>query len=122
MDLFPFIVFYKPDYITNILSLVDVTSNFIVTMDTNNEPATFFHTGPNPVLFFTSDAKDCTILILLPSMYLILPLMLTIYLVPSNKTIFFHRDKIKGVCAARILQCAIGFPSSTKSKSIVKGN
>ena len=34
----------------------------------------------------------------------------------------FHRAKIEGADANRILQHAIGFPSSTNFKSIVKGN
>ena len=34
------------------LALVDVTSKFRVTMDTNNEPAMFVYTGPYPVLNF----------------------------------------------------------------------
>ena len=52
MDMFPLIVFYNPYSIAAILSLIDVTSHFIITMDTNNDPAMFVHTGPYYVLKF----------------------------------------------------------------------
>ena len=52
MDLLPLKVFYNPDSITNILELDDVTSQFRFTMDTNNKPAMFVHTGPDSVLKF----------------------------------------------------------------------
>ena len=48
----PLIFFYNPDSISSILALVDVTSQFRVTMDTNNESAMFVHTGPDSVLKF----------------------------------------------------------------------
>ena len=38
MDLFSLLFFYKPDSIAHILALVDFTSQFIVTMPTNNKP------------------------------------------------------------------------------------
>ena len=50
--LFPLIVFYSPDSIANIFTLIDVTSEFRVTIDTNNEPAMFVHTSPDSVLNF----------------------------------------------------------------------
>ena len=52
MYLFPLIVFYNPDCISNILALIDVTSQFRATMDTNNKPSMFVHTGPDSVLNF----------------------------------------------------------------------
>ena len=36
MDMFTLRFFYNPDYIANILALFDVTSQFIVSIDTNN--------------------------------------------------------------------------------------
>ena len=69
---------------------------------------------------FTSATEDCTILILIPRMYLILPLTLTLAFVTYKKNIY--RYKIEGADAARILQHNIGFPSSMKFKSIVKDN
>ena len=45
MDIFPLSIFYNPDSITNILSFGNVNSQFIITMDTNNKPAIFIHTG-----------------------------------------------------------------------------
>ena len=59
MDMFPLKVFYNPDPISNMLALVDFTSqalfdvtSHIATMDTNNEPAMFAHTGPDFILNF----------------------------------------------------------------------
>ena len=50
MYLLPLRFFYNPDYISNILELINVTSQFRVTMDTNNKPSMFVHTGPDSVL------------------------------------------------------------------------
>ena len=52
MYLLPLNIFYNPDSISKILALVGVTSQFRVTMDYNNEPAIFVHTGPDPVIKF----------------------------------------------------------------------
>ena len=52
VDLLLLKVFYNTYSITTILELVDVTSQFRVTMDTNNKPAMFVHTGPDYVLKF----------------------------------------------------------------------
>ena len=52
MDLFTLRVFYNPYSIVNIFSLVDVTSQFRVTMDTNNEPAILVQTIPYSMLKF----------------------------------------------------------------------
>ena len=52
MDMLPLKIFYIPDSISKILALVDVISQFIVTVDTNNEPDMFVHTGPYSVLKF----------------------------------------------------------------------
>ena len=89
MYLLPLRFFYNLDYISNILELINVTSQFRVTMDTNNIPSMFVHTGPDSVLDFISAAKYCAILILLPLIYLILPLMLPLSLIKSNRTWLF---------------------------------
>ena len=52
MYMLPLRVSYKPYSISNILALVDVTSQVIVTMDTNNEPAMYAHTVPDYILKF----------------------------------------------------------------------
>ena len=52
MDILPWRFFYKPDYIAKSLELIDVTSQFIVTMDTSNEPDMFLHTGADYFLKF----------------------------------------------------------------------
>ena len=70
MYLFPLIVFYNPDSISNIWALVDVTSQFIAAIDTNNEPSMFFTLAQIMSLSFTIVAKYCTILILIPLVYL----------------------------------------------------
>ena len=57
MYLLPLRVFYNPYYISNILALIDVTSQFRVTMDTNNKPSMFVHTGPDSVLNFYQCCK-----------------------------------------------------------------
>ena len=57
MDLLPLLVFYKPDSIANILELVDVISQLIVTIDTNNKTVMFIHTGPNSILNFYQFCK-----------------------------------------------------------------
>ena len=91
MDLFPLKVFYNQYSIANILKLVDVTIQFRVTMDINNKPVMIFHTRPEPVLKFYKWQYFCTFIILLTVMHLILPLMFTLSLVPSNITIFSYR-------------------------------
>ena len=50
MDIFSWRVFYNPDLITNILALVNVTSQLRFNMGTKNEPAMFFHPDPDSVL------------------------------------------------------------------------
>ena len=55
--LFSLKVFYNPNSISNIFSLVDVTSQFRVTMDINNKPAMFIHTGSDSVLKFCQCRK-----------------------------------------------------------------
>ena len=52
MDLLPLKVLCIPYSISNILALIDVTSKFIDTMDTNNKNPMFVHTGPDYVLKF----------------------------------------------------------------------
>ena len=52
MDLFPFWVLYKPYSVAKILALVDITSQFRFTMDNNNEPAIFIHSGSYYTLKF----------------------------------------------------------------------
>ena len=55
-------------------------------------------------------------------MYLIFTFTITLSLLPSKITRFFHKVGIEGADAAIIIQRAIGFPSSTEFKSILKGN
>ena len=50
VDMLPLEVSYNTYSISNILSLVDVSIQFRLTMDTNNKPAIFIHTSPNTVL------------------------------------------------------------------------
>ena len=52
MDLLTLGFFYNLYYIKNMLALVDVTIQFRVTMDTNNEPAMYAHTVPDYILKF----------------------------------------------------------------------
>ena len=52
MDMFTLRFFYNPDYIAKSLELIDVTSQFIVTMDTSNEPDMLLHTGADSFLKF----------------------------------------------------------------------
>ena len=90
-------------------------------MDNNNEPAMFVYTVPDFVLklyqfreefyYFDSYAPN----VLNPSIkaYSLLDT------VQENNT-FFHRAETEGEGAAIIIQLAIGFPPSTKFKSIVK--
>ena len=76
-----------------------------------------------PYSIFTIDAKDCTFLILLTLMYLLHMLTLNISLPYSKRRIYiFHRSKIEGADAARIIQCSIGFPSRFFFKSMLKVN
>ena len=91
MDLLRLIFFYNQDSIAIILALVNVTIQFRVTMDINNKPVMIFHTRPEPVLKFYKWQYFCTFIILLTVMHLILPLMFTLSLVPSNITIFSYR-------------------------------
>ena len=50
VDLLPLRVFYHPYSIDSILALVDATSQFRVTIDTNNKTSMLVHTGPDSVL------------------------------------------------------------------------
>ena len=52
MDLLTLRVFYNPYSIAIILALVAVTSQFWVTIYTNNVTAMFFHTVPGSILNF----------------------------------------------------------------------
>ena len=122
MYMLPLRVSYKPYSISNILALVDVTSQVIVTMDTNNEPAMFVHTIPYSVLksyqfheglyYFDTSATN----VLNPS--------INAYSFLSNaqeNNNYFCRTKIEGRDAAIILQHPIGFHSIMKFKITMKG-
>ena len=85
-DMFPLIFLYYPYSIAKILTLVDVRSQFRFTMGTKNEPSTFIHTDHIPYSSFTSATKDCTILILLPLMHLIVTLMPNLSLLQYKRT------------------------------------
>ena len=120
--LFPLRVFYNPDSISNILSLIDVTIQFRVTMNTNNKPAMFIHTVPDYVLKFYQCIKVLYYFDTYSNNVMNPPLILNLSLVLSKRAIFFHRSKIKGVHSDRILQQTIEFQYITKFKTIAKSN
>ena len=123
MDMLPLRVFYNPYSVATFLALVDVTSHFKVTMDTNNKPTIFIHTGLYYVLKFYQFFKG---------LYYFDTSVPTVFN-PSVKACYslttfqehkkcFHRSEIDGSDSARILQRDIWFPSSMKFKIIVNVN
>ena len=122
MYLFPLIVFYNPDCISNILALIDVTSQFRATMDTNNKPSMFVHTGPDSVLNFYQCCEGLYYFDTSASNIFNPTINASSLLANFQENTIFHISEIKGANDARILQSTIGFPSSTKFKIIGKVN
>ena len=105
------------------MELFDVTSNFIVTTDSNNKPAEFFHTGSDSVLNFWQWRKglyyfDTYAPNVLNPFFSTYSFLST---VQENKKIF-QGAKIEGTDADIILQHNSVLTSSTKFKRISKGN
>ena len=120
LHVLPFLVYYNPAGIANILSLSEVAAKFRVTMDTGKERSMLVHVSDDAVICFTECEKGLYYLDLNSSPPPVTPYCF-LNTVTANQSMF-SRKEVAGADAAQILQQKIGWPSSNLYSRLVQRN